>query len=171
MLRFTLSISCLTTSSLPWFMDLTFQVLRQYCSLQHRTFTSSPITSTTGHCFCFGSISSFFLELFFLYSPVAYWAPTDLGVHLSVSYLFAFSCCSWGSPGKISKWFTIRFSSGAHFVRTLHHDLSILGTIKDRNGLNLTEADVKKRWQEYTEELYKKDLYDSDNHDAVWAIS
>ena len=79
MLRFTLSISCLTTSSLPWFMDLTFQVLRQYCSLQHRTFTSSPITSTTGHCFCFGSVSSFFQELFFLYSPVAYWAPTDLG--------------------------------------------------------------------------------------------
>ena len=43
-----------------------------------------------------------------------------------------------------------------------------MGSIKDRNGLDLTEAeDIKKRWQEYTEELYKKDLNDSDNHDGV----
>ena len=43
-----------------------------------------------------------------------------------------------------------------------------MGTIKDRNGMDLTETeDIKKRWQEYTEELYKKDLHDSDNHDGV----
>ena len=43
-----------------------------------------------------------------------------------------------------------------------------MGSIKDRNGMNLTEAeDVKKRWQEYTEELYKKDLHDPDHHDGV----
>ena len=43
-----------------------------------------------------------------------------------------------------------------------------MGTIKDKNGMDLTEAeDTKKRWQEYTEELYKKDLYDPDNHDGV----
>ena len=43
-----------------------------------------------------------------------------------------------------------------------------LGTIKDRKGGDLTEAeDIKKRWQEYTEELYKKDLHDPDNHDGV----
>ena len=43
-----------------------------------------------------------------------------------------------------------------------------MGSIKDRNDMNLTEAeDIKKRWQEYTEELYKKDLYDQDNHDGV----
>ena len=43
-----------------------------------------------------------------------------------------------------------------------------MGSIKDRNGLDLTEAeDIKKRWQEYTEELYKKDLNDPDNHDSV----
>ena len=43
-----------------------------------------------------------------------------------------------------------------------------MGTIKDGNGRDLTEAeDIKKRWQEYTEELYKKDLYDPDNHDGV----
>ena len=43
-----------------------------------------------------------------------------------------------------------------------------IGSIKDRNGMDLTEAeDIKKRWQEYTEELYKKDLHDPDNHDGV----
>ena len=43
-----------------------------------------------------------------------------------------------------------------------------MGTIKDRNGMNLTEAeDIKKRWQEYTEELYKTDLNDPDNHDGL----
>ena len=43
-----------------------------------------------------------------------------------------------------------------------------MGAIKDRNGMDLTEAeDIKKRWQEYTEELYKKDLHNPDNHDVV----
>ena len=78
MSTFTLAISCLTTSNLPWFMDLTFQVPMQYCSLQHWTLLVSPVTSATGYCFCFGSIPSFFLELFLHWSPVAYWAPTDL---------------------------------------------------------------------------------------------
>ena len=46
--------------------------------------------------------------------------------------------------------------------------LAKMGSIKDRNGRDLTEAeDIKKRWQEYTEELYKKDLNDLDNHDDV----
>ena len=70
MSTFTLAISCLTTSNLPWFVDLTFQV-----SLQHWTL----LPFTTGYCFCFGSISSFFLELFIHWSPVAYWAHTILG--------------------------------------------------------------------------------------------
>ena len=43
-----------------------------------------------------------------------------------------------------------------------------IGTIKDRNGRDLTEAeDIKKRWQKYTEELYKKELHNTDNHDGV----
>ena len=43
-----------------------------------------------------------------------------------------------------------------------------IGSIKDRNGMDLTKAeDIKKRWQEYTEELYKKDLHNPDNHDGV----
>ena len=49
--------------------------------------------------------------------------------------------------------------------RTFH---AKMGSIKDRNGMDLTKAeDIKKRWQEYTEELYKKDLHDPDNHDGV----
>ena len=79
MLMFTLAISCLTTSNLPWFMDLTFQVPMQYYSLQHQTLLPSLVTSTTGCCFCFGFIPSIFLELFLRSSPVAYGAPTDLG--------------------------------------------------------------------------------------------
>ena len=79
MSMFTLSISWLNTANLPWFMDLTLLVPVQYCSLQHWTLLPSPVTSTTGRCFCFGSISSFFLELFLHWSPVAYWVPTDLG--------------------------------------------------------------------------------------------
>ena len=100
MLMFALVISCLTPSNLPWFMDLSFQVPMQSSSLQHWTLFLSPVTSTTGCCFCFGSIPSFFLVLFLHWSPIAYWAPPTWGVHLSVSYLFAFSYCSWGSQGK-----------------------------------------------------------------------
>ena len=100
MSMFTLAISCLTTSNLPWFMDLAFHVPMQYCSLQHQTLLLPPVTSTAGYCFCFGSIPSFFLELFLLWLLVAYWAPMSWGVPLSVSYHFAFSYCSWGSQGK-----------------------------------------------------------------------
>ena len=54
----------------------------------------------------------------------------------------------------------IRYIKGA-----LH---AMMGSIKDRVGMDLTEAeDIRKRWQEYTEELYKKDLHDPDNHDGV----
>ena len=79
MSMFILAISCLTTSNLPWYMDLTFQVPMQYCSLQHQTLLPSPVTSTTGCCICLGTISSFFLEVYLHWSPVAYWVPTNLG--------------------------------------------------------------------------------------------
>ena len=100
MLMFTLPISCLTTSNLPWFMDLTFQVPMQYCSLQHRTLLLSPVASTTGCCFCFGCIPSFFLELFLHWSPVAYWAPTDLGSSSFSILSFCLFMLSWRSQGK-----------------------------------------------------------------------
>ena len=79
MSRFTLATFCSTTSNLPWFTDLTFQVPMQYCSLHHRTLLPSLVTSTTGCCFCFASISSFFLELFLHWSPITYRALTNLG--------------------------------------------------------------------------------------------
>ena len=79
MSMFTLAISYLTTSNLPWFMDLTLQIPMQYCSLQHQTLLPSSVTSTTGCCFCFGSVSSFFLELFLHWPTVGYLAPTNLG--------------------------------------------------------------------------------------------
>ena len=76
---FTLAISCLTASNLPWFMDPTFQVPMQYCSFQHWALLPSPVTSTAACWFCFGSVCSFFPELFLHQSPIAYWTPTDLG--------------------------------------------------------------------------------------------
>ena len=110
MSMFTLVISCLTTSNLLWLVDLTFQVPMQYCSLQHQTLLLSPVTSTTGCCFWYDSISSFFLELFLQGSPVAYWAPTNLGSSsFGVLYLFAFS---WGSQGKNTEVVCIPFSRG-----------------------------------------------------------
>ena len=89
MSMFTLAISCLTTSNLSWFMHLTFQVPMQDFSLQHWTLLLSPVTSTTGCCFCFGSLSSFFLDLFLYSSPVPYWAPTNLG---SSSFRIIYFC-------------------------------------------------------------------------------
>ena len=96
----TLAISCLTASNLPWIMDLTLQVPMQYCSLQHRSLPLSPVTSTTDCYFYFGSISLFFLELFLHWSPAVIGHLPTWGIHLSMSYLFAFSYCSWGSQGK-----------------------------------------------------------------------
>ena len=59
----------------------------------------------------------------------------------------------------------IRDTIISNFMQTFN---AKMGSIKDRNGMDLTEAeDIKKRWQEYTEELYKKDLQDQDNHDDM----
>ena len=87
----TLAISCSTTYNLPWFINLTFQVPMQYCSLQHRTLFASTVTLTTECCCCFGSTFSFFLELFLHWSPVAYWAPTNQGSSTFSILYFAFS--------------------------------------------------------------------------------
>ena len=129
MMMFTLAISYLATSNLPWFMDLTFQVPMQYCSLQHRILLLSPGKFTTECCFCFGSLSSFFLELFLHCSPVAYWAPTSLwSSSFSIPSLFlAFHTGHGVLKAQILKWFAIPFSSGPCFVKTLHHDPSVLG--------------------------------------------
>ena len=103
---FTLAISCLTTSSLPWFMNLIFQVPMQYCSSQPQTLLSSPDASIMECHFHFSPDASLFLELLaiaFHSSPVDYldtsW-PVVGGGLIFVSYLFAFPYCPWGSLGK-----------------------------------------------------------------------
>ena len=74
--------------------------------------------------------------------------PTDVGNLISGSSAF--------SKTSLNIW---------NFMIYILH--AKMGTIKDRNGMDLTEADDIKRWQEYTEELYKKDLHDPDNHNGV----
>ena len=86
---FTLTISCLITSNLPWFMDLTFQVPMQYCFLQHRTLLLSQVTSTTGYCFALAASLHSFCSFFLHWSPVVYWSPTNLG---SSSFSVPSSC-------------------------------------------------------------------------------
>ena len=123
---FTLVISCLTTSNLPWFMDLTFQVPMQCCSLHHWTLLPSPVTSTTGWFFCvfvcFGSIPSFFLELYLHWSPVAYWAPIDLGSS-SFSVLSFYLFILFMGFSRQECW------SGLSFPSPVDHVLSELSTI------------------------------------------
>ena len=86
---FTLAICYMTTSNLPWFINLTFQVPMQYCSLQHWTLLPSLVISTTGHCFHFGSISSFFLEFF---SPLI--SSSIFGTYWPEEFIFfALSFC------------------------------------------------------------------------------
>ena len=65
----------------------------------------------------------------------------------------------------MGKTFSLQFKKSRDIKGTFHAEM---GSIKDRNGLDLTEAEaIKKRWQEYTEELYKKGLHDQGNPDGV----
>ena len=67
---------------------------------------------------------------------------------------------------KTIEWVRLEISSRKLDTNGIFH--AKMGTIKDRNGIDLTEAeDIKKRWQKYTEELYKKDLHDPDNHEII----
>ena len=74
-------------------------------------------------------------------------------------FFFLFLIESDGEYKENKVWLKIRDTKGTFYAK--------MGSIKDRNGMDLTEADyIKKRWQEYIEELYKKDLHDPDNHDG-----
>ena len=103
-------------------MDLIFQVPMQYCSLQHWTLLLSPVTSTAGYSFCFGSIPSFLLELFLHWSPVAYWAPTDLGSSSFSILAFCLFILFMGFSRQES-W------SGLPFPSPVDHILSDLSTM------------------------------------------
>ena len=94
----------------------------QYCSLQHRTLLPSPVPSTTGCCFCFGSVSSFFLELFLHSSPVAYWAPTDLGSSSFSVLSFCLFILFMGFSGQ-------EYWNGLPFSSPTDHILSELSTM------------------------------------------
>ena len=140
MLMFTPAISCLTTSNLPWFMDLTFQVPMQYCSLQNQTLLPCSVTSTTGCCFFFVSVSSFFLEFVLHWSPVAYWAPTDLG---SSSFSFLSFCLFILFRGfsRQEYWSGLPFPSPVDHILS---DLSIMtrpSWVAPRAWLSFTELD------------------------------
>ena len=123
MSMFTLAISYLITFNLPWFMDLRFQVPMQYCSLKHWPLLLSPVTSTTGYCFCFGSILSFFLELFLHSSLVTYWAPTVLGISsFRVLFFFCLFILFMGFS-RVEYWIGLPFPS------PVDHVLSDLSTM------------------------------------------
>ena len=122
MLTFTLAISCLITSNLPWFMDLTFQVPMQYCF-----FTASEFTFTTRHiqnCTLF----LLWLSLFIPPGansppfPVAYWAPTDLGSSSFSVLSFYFFILFMGFSRQ-------KYWSGLPFPSPVDHKLSELSTM------------------------------------------
>ena len=121
-------------------MDLTFQVPMQYCPLQHQILLLSPVPFTTGCCFCFGSIPPFFLELFLHWSPVAYWAPTNLGS----SSFSALSFCLFILFMGFSRQ---EYWSGLPFPSPVDHILSDLSTmthpswVAPRAWLSFTELD------------------------------
>ena len=105
---FTLAISCWTTSNLPGFRDLTFQVPMQYYSLQHQILLPPLDTSTIGCCFCFGSASSFLLELFLHSFLVAHWTPTNpAGLILQNDILLPFHTVHGVLKAGMLKWLTI----------------------------------------------------------------
>ena len=117
----------LTTSNLTCFMDQTFQVPMQYCSLQHQSLLASSVTSTR-HYF------SLWLRLFILsgiISPLL--SNSILGTYWPREFIFQchiflpFHTVHGVLKARILKLFAIPFSSGPHFVRTLHRDPSILG--------------------------------------------
>ena len=112
-----------------WIDNKYIMVPMQYCSLQRWTWLPSPVTSTTGRYFCFGSVSSFFLELFLHWSP----SSSMLGTYWPGEFIFQcpiflpFHTVHGVLKARMLKWFAIPFSSGPCFVKALHQDPSILG--------------------------------------------
>ena len=116
MSMFTLAISCLTTSNLPWFMDLIFQVPMQYFSLQHQTLLLPPDNWVS------------FPSLFILSGPTSLlfpsnnWILSDLGGSSSSVIFLPFHTVHGVLKARILECFAIPYSSRPHFVRTLHCD-------------------------------------------------
>ena len=133
MLTFTLAISCLTTFNLPWFMDLTFQVPMQYCSLQHRILLLSPVTSTAGYCFCFGFhpfILSEVSPLLITSSILGTYRPGELLFQYPI--ILTFHIFHAVLKARILKWFA--------FPSPVDHILSDLSTMTRLSCLYLGKA-------------------------------
>ena len=122
----TLAISCVTTSNLPWFMDLTFQVPMQYCSYSIRLYFHHPSHPQLGVVFAW--LHPFILSG--VISPLI--SSSLLGTYQPGEFIFqchtflSFHTVHGVLKTRILK-LAIPFSIGPHFVRTLHHDPSILG--------------------------------------------
>ena len=117
-------MSCLTTSSLSWYMDLTFQVPMQYCFLQHRTLFHHQSHPQLGFIFALAPS----LHLFWSYfstdlHPLAFWAPTDLGISSFSILTFCLFMLFMGSQGKNSEVVFHSLLQWTTFCQTLHHDL------------------------------------------------
>ena len=108
---FTLAISWMITSYLPWFRDLTFQVPMQYCSLQHQTLFPSQVTSTTRHCFAL----ALFLHSSGVISPLI--SSSILGTCQPGEFIFqCLIFCLF--------ILFIVFEAGHHYLHYLHHSLA-----------------------------------------------
>ena len=125
---FTLAISCLTTSNLHWYMDLTFQVPMQYL-----LFTASGLASITSHIhswvwfllwLCVFILSGVISPVFSS-NILGTYRPEELIFHCHI--FLPFHTVHGALKARILNWFAIPFSSGPHFVRTLHLDPSVLG--------------------------------------------
>ena len=125
---FTFAISCLTTSNLPWFMNITFQV-----PMQILFFTALDFTSITSHIYNW-VLFLLWLHLFSLSGVISpLFSSSILGTYWPGEFIFQcpiflpFHNVHGVFKARILKGFAIPLSSGPCFVRTLHHDLSILG--------------------------------------------
>ena len=123
MLIFTLAISWVTTSNLPWFTDLTFEVPMQYCY-----FTASDFTSITSHIHNW-VLFLLWLHLFILSGVISpLFSSSILGTYRPGEFIFQcpifvpFHTVYAVLKARILKWFAIPFSSGPRFVRSIHHD-------------------------------------------------
>ena len=133
----------MTTSNLPWFMDLTFQVPMQYCSLQHQTLLPSPVTSTTG---CF--FVCLFWPCLFILSGVKspFFSRSILGTYRPGEFIFQCPIClpfhtvHEVLKARILKCFAIPFYSGPCFVRNLR------STFRKRNHGIQSHHFMANRW-------------------------
>ena len=173
---FHFSISCLTMANLPWFMDLTFQVPMQYCSLQNQTLLSPPDTSMADHHSCFGPGSLFLLELLViaLYSsPVACWT---LSVLWSTSGVVSF-CLFIVSVDSLRQ----EYWSELTLLPPMDHNLSELSTMAHPSWVAFTgliaslSTQAPSPWQDcdswrgkITQITITVSLFPMDKHSGEW---